>query len=130
MRPTNRLFLFALIIFLLFGTVPSIHAQTDTTVFAPVIVDTVSCAEPPPSYSGSISQVGQIQYWALRELVAGQKLIIDVDTETTDSMLDGYLEVFDTGENVVAFNNDQVFSPNDINLDPYLEFLVPSDGDY
>ena len=28
MRPTNKLFLFALIIFLLFGTVPAVYAQT------------------------------------------------------------------------------------------------------
>ena len=39
---------------------------------------------------------GQIQYYNLWELVAGQKLIIDVDTEKIDSMLDSYLEVFDS----------------------------------
>ncbi|MHC4214694.1 MAG: hypothetical protein ACYSWP_15130, partial [Planctomycetota bacterium] len=130
MRPRNRFFLLALIIFLLFGTVPAIHAQTDATVFAPDTVGTVTCADPTLIYSGTISQLGQIQYWAIRELVAGQKLIIDVDAEINYSTLDAYLVVLDKNENIVGLSNDQKDEHGDISLDPYLEFLVPADGDY
>ena len=126
MRPTHRLILLALII-LIFGTVPAINAQADATAFPPETIGTVICADTPQSPGGNISEPGQVDYWAI-DLVAGQKLIIDVDAENI-GMLDADLMVWDSDGTPVDYNNDQGGDgPADISLDPYLEVTVPSDG--
>ncbi|MCG6917433.1 MAG: PPC domain-containing protein [Deltaproteobacteria bacterium] len=128
MKPTLRLILLALIIFL-FGAVPVIHAQTPASTFTGIITGKAICADPPQNYSGEI-ELGQVDYWEIW-LVAGQKLIIDVDAETIDSTLDAYLEVLDEYENVIALNNDQTdIRGNIISLDPYLEVTATFDGYY
>jgi hypothetical protein len=128
MKPTYRLILIALIIFI-FGAVQAINAQTTDTAFTGTITGKAICTDPPQSYSGEI-KLGQVDYWEIW-LVAGQKLIIDVDTETIDSTLDAYLEVLDEYEDVIALNNDQTDIRGDIiSLDPYLEVAAPSDGYY
>jgi hypothetical protein len=126
MRPTHRLILLALII-LIFGTVPAINVQADATAFPPETIGTVICADTPQSHDGNISEPRQVDYWAI-DLVAGQKLIIDVDAENI-GMLDALLEVWDSDGTPVGWNNDQEGDdPADISLDPYLEVTVPSDG--
>ena len=130
MRPTNNFFLLALIIFLLFGTVPAVQAQTASTAFTGTITGTVFCTDPPQSYSGNISQIGQIDYWEIK-LAVGQKLIIDVDAETIGSSLDAYLEVLDKNEDVIGVNNDEADENGRIvSLDPYLEVRAPSEDYY
>ena len=138
MRPTNRLFLFALISFFLFGTVAAVHAQTDCTpVTAGTSIDDVntpviSCADPPICYSDSILEATkpyQMNYYKFT-LGAGQKLIIDVDAETIYSSLDALLEVFETDGTPFLLNNDQMDKDGKIvSLDPYLELVAPPDGD-
>lgn len=130
MRPTNKLFLFALIIFLLFGTVPVVHAQTAATAFTGTLTGTVICADSPQSYGGTISQLGQIDYWEIK-LAAGQKLIIDVDAEKIGSSLDAYLVVLDKNEYIVGLHNDEANGNGRIiSLDPYLEVTAPSEDYY
>ena len=138
MRPKNKLFLFALIIFLLFGTVAAVHAQTACTpVTAGTNIDDVntpviSCADPPICYSDSILEATkpyQMNYYKFT-LGAGQKLIIDVDAETIYSSLDALLEVFETDGTPFLLNNDQMDKDGKIvSLDPYLELVAPPDGD-
>jgi hypothetical protein len=127
MKPTIRLIILALTIFI-FGTVPIAHAQTAATSFTSAIVDTVICNDPPQSYSGNITQLGQIDYWEIK-LAAGQKLIVDVDAEDIGK-LDAYLVVLDKDENIVGMNNDQEDSVGNISLDPYLEVTAPLDDYY
>ncbi len=138
MRPKNKLFLFALIIFLLFGTVPAVNAQPDCTPETPgtsiddVSTPVINCDHPPICYSGSILEAKnpyQVNYYKFT-LGAGQKLIIDVDAQTNDSTLDSLLEVFETDGTPFLFSNDQMKKNGDIiSLDPYLEFVAPPDGD-
>ncbi|MBW2581925.1 MAG: pre-peptidase C-terminal domain-containing protein, partial [Deltaproteobacteria bacterium] len=127
MRPTHRLILLALII-LIFGTIPAVFGVTPAAAdFTGTIIDTVICADSPQSYGGNISERGQVDYWAI-DLVAGQKLIINVDAENI-GMLDALLMVLDSDGTLVGWNNDQEGDgPADISLDPYLEVTVPSYG--
>jgi len=83
MRPTNRLFLFALIIFLLFGTVPAVNAQPDCTPvtagfsIGDVNTPVINCDDPPICYSGSIlvaEDPPQVDYYKI-ELVAGRLVL-------------------------------------------------------
>lgn len=138
MKPTSRLFSFLLIILLLFGTVPVVHAQPDCTPITAgtsiedVNTPVISCADPPICFSGSILEAKdpyQVDYYKIT-LGAGQKLIIDVDARTNDSTLDALLEVLETDGTTFLFNNDQMDKDGKIiSLDPYLEFFAPPDGD-
>jgi hypothetical protein len=127
MKPTLRLILLALII-LIFATVPVVHAQTAATSFTGTVIGTAICDDPPQSYSGNITQLGQIDYWEIK-LAADQKLIIDVDAENIGK-LDAYLVVLDKNETIVSMNNDQDDGNGNISLDPYLEVIAPSDDYY
>ena len=127
MKPKLRLIVLALIIFI-FGTAPAINAQTATAAFTATVIDTAICDDPPQSYSGNITQLGQIDYWEIK-LAADQKLIIDVDAEDIGK-LDAYLVVLDKNETIVGMNNDQEDGNGNISLDPYLEVIAPSDDYY
>ena len=88
MRPTNRLFLFLLISFFLFGTVPVVHAlaagsDVDTA-------DEIYHDDPGLNYICEITSPAQEDYLQHLRLWSGQKLIIDVDAEKTGSTLDSY----------------------------------------
>jgi hypothetical protein len=138
MRPTNRLFLFALIIFLLFGTVPVVQAVSPTTTDFDN-ASAVTCADPPTSWNGEIKDPNQVDYYAV-DLVAGQVLTIDVDAEKIGSSLDSILEVFDAAGKLVAVSDESSNVPAadparsapgmDISPDPYLEMTVDVDGTY
>lgn len=142
MRPTNRLFLFALIIFLLFGTAPTVlavepTAKDFTNAFS------ATCNDPPMSHNGEITSPTQVppqvDYYAV-DLVAGQFFTIDVDAEKIGSPLDSILEVFDAAGNLVAVSDESLNVPAadparsapgmDISPDPYLEMTVDVDGTY
>ena len=59
MRPTNKLFLFALIIFLLFGTAPTALAVEPTTEDFDN-ASFVTCDDPPISHYGEIKSPAQV----------------------------------------------------------------------
>ncbi|MGD8437099.1 MAG: pre-peptidase C-terminal domain-containing protein [Syntrophobacterales bacterium] len=127
MRPTNRFFLLALIIFLLFGTVPTVlavepTAEDFTNAFS------ATCADPAMSHFGEITPSSQVDYYAI-DLVAGQFFTIDVDAEKIESPLDSILEVFDASGELVAVSVDSS-SGMDISPDPYLEMTVDVGGTY
>jgi hypothetical protein len=125
MRPTNRLFLFALIIFLLLGTVPVVHAfdpNLDTSI-------PVNCDDPTKAWPGAIKDLDQIDYYSIDGLVAGEVLTIDVDTDGLSSSLDSVLEVFDSNGNWLAVSyDDPAPGEKESIVDPYLVFTVPADG--
>ena len=142
MRPTNRLFLLALIIFLLFGTAPTVLAVEPTTED----FDNASfatCDDPPISHYGEITSpaqvLPQVDYYAV-DLVAGQSFTIDVDAEKIGSPLGSILEVFDAAGNLVAVSVESSNVPAaeparsapgmDISPDPYLEMAVDVDRTY
>jgi hypothetical protein len=79
MGPRNRLFLLALIIFLLFGTVPAVHAQPDCT---PIIAGTsidkpqpVSCDVAPICYSSEITHPDKVYYYSMRSQILTKSII-------------------------------------------------------
>jgi hypothetical protein len=133
MGPRNRLFLLALIIFLLFGTVPAVHAQPDCT---PIIAGTsidkpqpVSCDVAPICYSSEITHPDKVYYYSIDGLVAGQILTIDVDTDGLSSSLDSVLELFDSDGNWLDVSyDDPAPGEKESIVDPYLVFAVPDDG--
>ena len=138
MRPTNRLFLFALIIFLFFVTVPKVFAVEPTAEdFSNAFAAT--CADPPMSHYGEITSPSQVDYYAI-DLVAGQFFTIDVDAEKIESPLDSILEVFDAAGELVAVSVESSNVPAaepamsasgmDISPDPYLEIAVDVGGTY
>ncbi len=135
MRPKNKLFLFALIIFLLFGAAPVVQAVSPTTTDFDN-ASAVTCADLPISHSGEITSPAQVppqvDYYAI-DLVAGQVLTIDVDAEKIGSTLDSILEVFDSDGSSIGVSDDsndvQADSIARISVDPYLEITVPSDSD-
>lgn len=142
MRPRNKLFLFALIIFLLFGTVPTVLAVEPTTEDFDN-ASFVTCDDPPISHYGEIKSPAQVppqvDYYAV-DLVAGQFLIIDFDAEKIGSPLDAILEVFDAVGDLVAVSAESSkvaaaeparSAPGmDISQDPYLEITVDINGTY
>ena len=138
MRPTSRFFLFALITFLLFGTVPTVFASEPTAEdFTNAF--SATCADPAMSHFGEITSSSQVDYYAI-DLVAGQFLIIDLAAEKIGSPLDSILEVFDAAGNLVAVSVESSKVPAaesarsapgmDISQDPYLEMTVDMDGTY
>ena len=133
MRPRNRLFLLALIIFLLFGTVPAVQAQPDCTpITAGTSIDNpqpVSCDVAPICYSSEITDPDKVYYYSIDGLVAGQILTIDVDTDGLSSSLDSVLELFDSDGNWLDVSyDDPAPGEKDSIVDPYLVFAVPADG--
>jgi hypothetical protein len=123
MRPTNKLFLFALIIFLLFGTVPVVHALDKN----------VTCDESPQT--GFIDQVNTEDTYNIL-LDVGQKLIIDVDAEKIGSLLDSFLRVSYSNGDEVGFSDtsDDVAPDADpqtkVSEDPYLIITADVDDTY
>jgi len=142
MRPTNKLFLFALIIFLLFGTAPTALAVEPTTEDFDN-ASFVTCDDPPISHYGEIKSPAQVppqvDYYAV-DLVVGQFFTIDFDAEKIGSPLDSILEVFDAAGNLVAVSVESSNVPAaeparsapgmDISPDPYLEMTVDVNGTY
>jgi hypothetical protein len=143
MRPTKRLFLFALTIFLLFGTVPVVNAQTTADAAA---VETVKpdflTAEPvicgDPAVSGSIDSADDVDVYSIEDLVAGQVVTIDVDTALEGKDLDTILHVYadtdpgttDDTEVSIASSDSTPGNPSEPNEDPYLELTIQKDGTY
>ena len=138
MRPTNRLFLFALIIFLLFGTVQTVFAlEPAAEDFTSAFLAT--CTDPPISHSGAITSPSQVDYYAV-DLMADQFFTIDVDTEKIGYPLDSILHVFDAARKLIAVSDESLIVPasdpassaagQNISPDPYLEMTVDVDGTY
>ena len=142
MRPTNRLFLFLLIILFLCTTVATVFAVEPTAVdFTNAF--SATCDDPPMSHTGAITSPTQVppqvDYYAV-DLVAGQFFTIDVDAEKIGSPLDSILHVFDAAGNLVAVSDESSNVPAadpassapgmDISPDPYLEMTVDVDRTY
>ncbi|MCG6945599.1 MAG: pre-peptidase C-terminal domain-containing protein [Deltaproteobacteria bacterium] len=127
MKPRNKLFLFALIIFVLFGAIPTVLASEPTAEdFTNAF--SATCADPAMSHFGVITSSSQVDYYAI-DLVAGQFFTIDVDAEKIESPLDSMLEVFDTAGELVAVSVESS-SEKDVSPDPYLEMNVDVGGTY
>ncbi len=121
MRPTNKLFLFALISF--FGTVPVVHAFD----LASVTVTPVTCNG--AIVDGTIEATEEADYYSV-VLVAGQKFTIDVDTFDQGGTLDTLLEVYvhPETETIIALNDKSSDDPLD--EDPYVAITVDAGGTY
>ncbi len=127
MKPTDKLLFLALIIFLLFGTVPTVRAVEPTAVDF-TNATAVTCADPPISYSGEIKSPDQVDYYSI-DLLANQVLTIDVDAEIISSSLDSLLEVFDSAGNLVGLSDDDRAPEEGSFVDPYLEITGSPDGE-
>jgi hypothetical protein len=121
MRPTNRLFLFALISFFLCGPVSVVQALDSN----------VTCDES-PQY-GTIDKynntVDTYNIW----LTVGQELIIDVDAEKIGSTLDSYLVVTNSSGEVGFSDKSTDVAPDADTLeseDPYLIVTADVDDTY
>ena len=123
MRPTNRLLLFALIIFLLFGTVPVVHAFDP----AAVTVTPVTCND--ASVDGVIEASEEADYYSI-VLVAGQEFIVDVDTFDKGETLDTLLEVYANPDTEVPIALNDRSSDDPLDEDPYLMVPVDISGTY
>lgn len=66
-------------------------------------------------------------FYALRDLEAGQTLMIDIDTPIPRGDLDPYIEVYNADGVRVAFNDDGDVSQS---FDSFLSFEIPASGDY
>ena len=126
MKPTFRRFLLALII-LLCGAVPGVHAAEPTDSDF-INATAVTCADPPTSWNGEITSADEVDYYSI-DLVAGQVLTIDVDTDDL-SALDSLLEVFDSTGMPVDASDDYPAPGEERGVDPYLEITVDVDGTY
>ena len=126
MKPTFRRFLLALII-LLCGAVPGVHAAEPTDSDF-INATAVTCADPPTSWNGEITSADEVDYYSI-DLVAGQVLAIDVDTNGL-SALDSLLEVFDSTAMPVDASDDSPAPGEELGVDPYLEITVDVDGTY
>jgi hypothetical protein len=135
MRPTNRLFLLALIIFLLFGTVPAANAQEN---IAPdfTTAEAVICGDSAETYNRSIFSANEIDVYSI-EPVVDQVLTIDVGTVDNGDTLDTVLFVYfdsdptdDKYPEIPITYNDRSSGPPNLNEDPYLELYVAESGTY
>lgn len=64
------------------------------------------------------------------QLNAGDKAIIDIDTNQLVTSFDSYLQLFDASGNQVAFNDDGTASGETSSPDSYLEFTATTSGTY
>jgi hypothetical protein len=121
MRPRNKLFLFALIIFLLFGTVSVVQALDKN----------VTCDESPQS---GLIDSGNTEDTYTIWLDVGQKLIIDVDAEKIGSTLDSYLVVSNSNGDEIGVSDKSTDvapgAPTNVSEDPYLEITADVDDTY
>ena len=125
MKPTFRLTLLALII-LIFAAAPAVHAVEPTADgFSAAVL--LVCGESPATYTGSIDTAKEVDYYSI-DLVADQRLTIDVDTADNGKTLDTILEVFDGNGEPLAANDRSSEVP--LNEDPYLEITVEVGGTY
>ena len=77
--------------------------------------------------SGQICPAGDVDYFKFTG-TAGDRIVVNVDAQTTGSNLDPYLFLLaNDGASVVAENDDEV--PFD-KIDPYLPFTLPWSGTY
>ena len=67
---------------------------------------------------------GDFDFFSIADATAGETLTVDIDAASSGSGLDAVVAVIDTSGAVLAFNDD---SPE---LDSFLQFDVPADGDY
>lgn len=109
MRPMNRLFLFILIIFLLFGTVPAAFGQ-DTQepvdIFFSSTGSIVSCGDQVVDAVLALPDT-MVDYYQI-ELVSGQQLKVDVDAQAIGSDLDYILQLFDNTGTPLADGDDNL----------------------
>ncbi len=66
---------------------------------------------------------GDFDFFEISGVLAGQVIIVDIDT--VPATLDPFVAVWNSAGNLLAANDDDEFT-----FDSYLEFAVPSDGDY
>jgi hypothetical protein len=123
MRPTNRLFLFALISFFLFCTVSVVQAFDP----AAVTVTPVTCND--ASVDGVIEASEEADYYSI-VLVAGQEFIVDVDTFDKGASLDTLLEVYAYPDTEVPIALNDRSSDDPLDEDPYLMIPVDVSGTY
>lgn len=71
-------------------------------------------------FTGSISSPSDVDLFSLGNFAPGDRLLVDV--QTTDGDLDAVAGVFDSSENVHAFNDDRVPDASDLN--PLLDFTI------
>jgi hypothetical protein len=76
-------------------------------------------------FTGSIAGQSDIDVYALGTLSPGDRLYVDVQTTRGD--LDPVVAVFQTGANLVAFNDDR--NPDGSNLNPLIDIVIAGDTD-
>ena len=67
---------------------------------------------------------GDFDFYSIADATAGQTLTVDIDAASTGSALDAVVAVIAPSGAILAFNDD---SPE---LDSFLQFELPADGDY
>ena len=133
MRPTHKILLFAIILFVVFGTVPSALANENGVnidfIDDPANANSVSCNDPPVKAKLGDSD-GVVDYYSI-DLLNGQLLKVDVDAEAIGSSYDYVLQLFDNLGNPLADSDDKPAEGEDsFTVDPYLEYLVIASGIY
>ncbi len=94
--------------------------------------DTLAGATPVPftygtetTQSDTVDPVGDVDLYSL-QLAAGDRLVADIEAQSTGSSLDTLLRLFDSTGNELSFNDDDGTG----SLDSLIEFTVPADGTY
>jgi len=134
MRPTNKLFLFALIIFLLFGTVSVVFADESVDIAFNSSGTPVFCGDQilDAELSWAVDPVELVDYYQIT-LDPGQVLAVDVDSElivNAGVVFDYILQFFDINGNSLADSDDAPAPGESGSLDPYLKYTATEHGTY
>lgn len=105
------------------GSIP-LATQTQLSTGNAVIVD-AEIGDGPFGMSGTGS--GDFDFYAVTNVSAGQRIIIDIDTAEPFMGLDSFVEVYDSNGNFIDLNDDDPRNPT---FDSYLEVIAPYDGDF
>ncbi len=78
-------------------------------------------------FGASGTGTGDIDFYAIRNVVAGQTIMVDIDTPIPYGPLDPYVEIYDSAGTFLAANDD---GDPSVSFDSLLVFTAPEDGDY
>lgn len=102
----------------------SLATETDLVAGNAVVVDS-EIGDGLFGESGTGS--GDIDFYVVRNVVAGQTITVDLDTPVPFGPLDPYVEIYDSNGVFLAANDDGDPSSS---YDSFLTFTAPDDGDY
>jgi len=70
---------------------------------------------------------GDFDFYEIPGVLAGQRIIVDIDTSDGGLTLDSFVAIWDSSGTLLAFNDDDFFS---FVFDSFLQFDAPANGTY